>query len=49
VLAEDDEALEAAAEKVRRDPDAALAAGEKARAHTARAHLWENRLEAALR
>jgi hypothetical protein len=49
VLAEDDEALEAAAEKVRRDPDAALAAGETARAHTAREHLWENRLEAALR
>jgi hypothetical protein len=48
VLTVDDEALEASAEKALRDPDAALAAGEKARAHTAREHLWENRLEAAL-
>jgi hypothetical protein len=45
VLAPDDDALEAEAEKFRRDPDGALAAGEKARARTAREHLWENRLE----
>jgi hypothetical protein len=47
VLAPDDQALEAEAEKILRDPDAALAAGEKARARTAREHLWENRLEKA--
>ena len=45
VLAPDDQALEAEAEKILHDPDAALAAGEKARARTAREHLWENRLE----
>ena len=40
VLAESEEALEAAAEKILRDPDAALAAGEKARrTHGARASL----------
>jgi hypothetical protein len=49
VLAGGEEELEAAAEKVLHDPDAALAQGEKARAHTARAHLWENRVETALR
>jgi hypothetical protein len=48
VLAESEDALEAAAEKILRDPDAALAAGEKARARTAREHLWEHRLEKAL-
>ena len=45
VLAESDEALEAAAEQIVRDPDAALAAGEKARVRTAGEHLWEHRLE----
>jgi hypothetical protein len=44
VLAESEEGLEAAAEKILRDPDAALAAGEKARDRTARDHLWEHRL-----
>jgi hypothetical protein len=44
VLAPDDAAIEAEAEKILRDPEAALAAGEKARARTAREHLWENRL-----
>ena len=47
-LAADEEALDAAAEAVLRDPDTALARGEEARARTAREHLWENRLEAAL-
>jgi hypothetical protein len=47
VLAPDEQALEAEAEKFLHDPDAALAAGEKARARTAREHLWENRLEKA--
>jgi hypothetical protein len=47
VLAPDEQALEAEAEKFLRDPDAALAAGDKARARTAREHLWENRLEKA--
>ena len=47
VLAESDGGLEAAAEKILRDPDAALAAGEKARERTAREHLWEHRLEQA--
>lgn len=37
-------ALEAAAEEVLRDPDAALASGEKARARTAREHLWDHRI-----
>ncbi len=37
-------ALEAAAEQVLRDPDAALAAGEKARRRTAREHLWDHRV-----
>ena len=48
ILAESDEALEAAAEEVLRDPTAALAMGEKARRRTAREHLWEHRLEKAL-
>ncbi len=48
VLAESEEALEAAAENVLRDPDAALAAGEKARRRTADEHLWEHRLGKAL-
>jgi len=48
VVASGEEAMEAAAEKILRDPEAALAAGEKARLRTARDHLWENRLEAAL-
>ena len=39
-------ALEAAAEEVLRDPDAALARGEKARARTAREHLWDHRIGA---
>lgn len=47
VLAESEEALEAAAEKIVHDPSAALAMGEKARERTAREHLWEHRLEAA--
>jgi hypothetical protein len=36
--------LEAAAEQVLRDPDAALAAGEKARQRTAKEHLWDHRI-----
>jgi hypothetical protein len=48
ILAESDDALEAAAEQVLRDPHAALALGENARKHTAEAHLWEHRLEKAL-
>jgi len=48
VFADSEEALEAAAEKVLRDPDAALASGEKARQRTAAEHLWEHRLEKAL-
>jgi len=39
-------ALEAAAEKVLRDPGAALAAGDKARQRTAREHLWDHRVAA---
>jgi hypothetical protein len=38
------EELEAAAEQVLRDPDAALAAGEKARQRTASEHLWDHRV-----
>jgi hypothetical protein len=48
VLAESDEALEAAAERALKNPDAMLAAGEKARARTAKEHLWEHRLKKAL-
>jgi hypothetical protein len=48
VLADTDEALEAAAEEVLRDPSAALARGEKARQRTAKEHLWEHRLKKAL-
>jgi hypothetical protein len=47
-LAESDEALEALAERLLKDPDAALAAGARARARTAREHLWEHRLKKAL-
>jgi Glycosyl transferases group 1 len=48
ILAESDEALEAAAEQVLRDPAGALALGEKARLRTANEHLWEHRLGKAL-
>ncbi len=48
VLAESDDALEGAAEKALQNPDAALAAGEKARQRTANEHLWEHRLKKAL-
>ncbi len=48
ILAESDDALEAAAEQVLCDPSAALALGENARQHTAAAHLWEHRLEKAI-
>jgi hypothetical protein len=37
-------ALEAAAEQVLRDPDAALACGEQARRRSARQHLWDHRV-----
>jgi hypothetical protein len=36
--------LEAAAEQVLRDPDSALASGEKARQRTANEHLWDHRV-----
>jgi hypothetical protein len=36
--------LEAATEQVLRDPDAALASGEKARHRSAREHLWDHRV-----
>ena len=39
-------ALEATAEKVLGDPEAALACGEKARLRTAREHLWDHRIAA---
>jgi hypothetical protein len=48
VLAESEDALEAAAERALRDPDAALESGEKARRRTAAEHLWEHRMEKAL-
>ena len=48
VLAESDDALEAAAERALKDPDAALVAGGKARRRTANEHLWEHRLKKAL-
>jgi hypothetical protein len=48
VLAASDDALEAAAERALHHPDAALAAGEKARERTAKEHLWEHRLGKAL-
>ncbi len=48
VLVDTLEALEAAAEQVLRDPDAALASGEKARQRTARDHLWDHRVTAML-
>jgi hypothetical protein len=40
--------LEAAAEQVLRDPDTALAVGEKARRRTATEHLWDHRVAAML-
>jgi len=40
--------LEAAAERVLGDPDAALAAGEKVRRRTEREHLWDHRVAAML-
>jgi hypothetical protein len=48
ILAESDDALVAEAERVLRNPDAALAMGEKARQRTASDHLWEHRLKKAL-
>jgi hypothetical protein len=42
------EALEAAAEEILRDPDAALSAGEKVRRRTEREHLWDHRVGAML-
>jgi spore maturation protein CgeB len=41
-------ALEAAAEQSLRDPEAALACGEKARQRTAREHLWDHRIASML-
>ena len=38
--------LEAAAEKILRDPDTALACGEKARRRSVREHLWDHRVAA---
>jgi len=48
VLADSEDALEAAAEQILRDPATALAQGERARACTAAGHLWEHRLKKAL-
>ena len=48
ILAPSDEALEAAAEQIVRDPAAALALGEKARDRTSAEHLWDHRLGKAL-
>jgi hypothetical protein len=47
ILAESEEELEAAAEKVLSDPAAALTAGEQARRRTAGEHLWDHRLKKA--
>lgn len=44
VLVDSLAALEAAAEQALADPEAALAAGEKARQRTAREHLWDHRV-----
>jgi hypothetical protein len=41
-------ALEAEAERTLRDPDAALASGERARQRTAAEHLWDHRIAAML-
>jgi hypothetical protein len=41
-------ALESAAEQVLRDPEAALACGEKARNRSAREHLWDHRIASML-
>jgi hypothetical protein len=48
VLVDSLAALEAAAEEVLRDPDAALARGEKARMRTMREHLWDHRIASLL-
>jgi hypothetical protein len=48
ILAESEEALEAAAEEVLRDPATAFESGEKARQRTANEHLWDHRLRRAL-
>jgi len=48
ILADSDEALEAAAERFWREPAAAIAMGEKAHQRTADEHLWEHRLGRAL-
>ena len=48
ILAASEDALEAAAEQILRDPSPALAMGEKARQRTANEHLWEHRLKKAL-
>ena len=48
ILAPTDEAIEAEAEKIVADPEAAFALGEKARQRTAAEHLWDHRLEKAL-
>jgi hypothetical protein len=40
--------LEAAAERMRREPEAAQVLGESARAHTAAHHLWEHRIRKVL-
>ena len=48
VLVDSLAALEAAAEEVLRDPEAALASGEKARQRTAKEHLWDHRVAAML-
>jgi hypothetical protein len=48
VLVDSLAALEAAAEQALRDPDAALAAGEKARQRTAKEHLWDHRIDTIL-
>ena len=48
VLAASDDALEAAAGEILRDPSAALARGDAARQRTANEHLWEHRLKKAL-
>ncbi|HEX4139514.1 MAG TPA: glycosyltransferase [Candidatus Methylacidiphilales bacterium] len=48
VLVDSLAALEAAAEQVLRDPEAALASGEKARKRTEKEHLWDHRVAAML-
>ena len=48
VLAESEDAIEAEAEKILRDPTAAFEMGERARRHTADEHLWDHRLTRAM-